>query len=170
MKKSNNILAFLIIGILGTLFHFVYEWTNKNYIAGFIFPINESTFEHLKLLFYPIIIYSIYEYIRLKNKPENYISAISACIFAGKLTIVTLFYLYSGVLGFNVDFLNITIFFIAVIISLIVKNYILKSEKFSSKTASIISALYIIISVLLFCAWSYNPPSLGIFIPPTIGK
>lgn len=170
MKKCNNLLAFIIIGGLGTLFHFVYEWTNKNYIAGFFFPVNESTAEHLKLIFYPTIIYSVYEYIRLENKPKNYISAISASIFTGKLTILTLFYLYSGILGFNVDFLNISIFFIAVIVSLFVKNLIIKSEKLDSKNALVLSALYLIVSAFLFGIWTYNPPSLGVFTPPVIGQ
>lgn len=170
MKKCNNILAFIIIGGLGSLFHFIYGWTNENYIAGLIFPVNESTFEHLKLIFYPTIIYSFYEYLRLEDKPENYIPSVAAGIIVGKLTIVTLFYLYNGVLGFGVDFLNIIIFFISVIVSLIIKNRVINSEKFTSKTALIISVLYLFISALLFAAWSYNPPSLGIFTPPTLGK
>ena len=168
MKKCNNILAFIIIGGLGSLFHFIYGWTNESFIMGLFFPVNESTFEHLKLIFYPTIIYSVYEYFRLENKPENYIPSVAAGIIMGNLTIVTLFYLYSGILGFNVDFLNITIFFIAVIVSLITKNCVLKSEKFTSKIAVIISVLYLFISALLFAVWSYNPPSLGIFTPPVI--
>lgn len=168
MKIKNSILAFLIIGGLGTLFHFVYEWTYKNYIAGLFFPVNESIWEHLKLIFYPTLIYSVYEYIRVEVKPKNYIPVIALGISAGKLTTVTLYYLYSGILGFNVDFLNIIIFFIAVIVTIAVKNKMIFSEKFSSQTARITSALFLIICGFLFAIWSYTSPMLGIFIPPNI--
>lgn len=168
MKARNNLLAFVIIGALGTLFHFLYEWTGERYILGFIFPVNESTWEHLKLIFYPTIIYSLIEYFAIKNKPTNYISAITLGIFFGKLSIVTLFYLYSGVLGFNVDFLNITIYYIGLIILLAVKHIIVKNKLFSSSVFNIFSFIYLIICALLFALFTYNPPSLGIFIPPII--
>ena len=168
MKIKNNIIAFIIIGGLGALFHFVYKWTNENYIVGLFFPVNESTWEHLKLIFYPTIIYAVYEYLTVKEKPENYLPAIACAIISGKLTIVTLFYLYTGILGFNVDVINIIIFLISAIVVISVKNKIIYSEKYYSKNAKILTGIYLIICALLFAFWSYNPPSLGIFTPPVI--
>ena len=46
--------------ILGTLLHFLYEWTGYNYLVGFISPVNESTWEHLKLLFFPVLFLSFF--------------------------------------------------------------------------------------------------------------
>ena len=51
--KSNIIKGILFVSIAGTLAHFVYEWSNNNYILGFFFPVNESTWEHMKLFFFP---------------------------------------------------------------------------------------------------------------------
>lgn len=168
MKIKNNIIAFIVIGALGAIFHFVYEWTGENYIIGFVFPVNESTWEHLKMIFYPTVIYSIAEYFTQSFKPKNYLSAVAISIFSGKLTTVTLFYLYTGVLGFNVDFLNIVIYYISIIVLLTVKNRIIKSEKYSSKNASLLSGIYLLLCAFLFAIWTYNPPSLGIFTPPVI--
>ena len=39
--------------ILGTLLHFTYKWSNKNMLVGAFSAVNESTWEHLKLLFFP---------------------------------------------------------------------------------------------------------------------
>ncbi len=36
--------------IIGTLLHFVFEWSGRNFLVAFIAPTNESVFEHLKLL------------------------------------------------------------------------------------------------------------------------
>ncbi len=168
MKIKSNILAFLVIGILGALFHFIYKWTGENYLIGLFFPVNESTWEHLKLIFYPTLIYSAFEYFIIKNKPENYLTATAIGIFSGKFTTITLFYLYSGVLGFNVDFLNIAIYYISIIVLITVRNRIIKSEKFTTANAKIISALYLILCAVLFAFWSFNPTTLGIFTPPVI--
>ena len=45
--------------IAGTLLHFTYEWSGNNPIVGIFSSINESTWEHLKLAFYPMFISSI---------------------------------------------------------------------------------------------------------------
>ena len=73
MTLKKNILSFLIIGFLGTIGHFLYEWTGDNRIVGYFFSTNESTWEHLKLLFFPTLIYSILEYLLIKEKPVNII-------------------------------------------------------------------------------------------------
>ena len=51
--KKTELVSFVIASALGVLFHFMYEWTGENAIAGLFFPINESTWEHLKLIFFP---------------------------------------------------------------------------------------------------------------------
>ena len=48
--KTNLIVGFIFVSILGTLWHFVYEWSGDFRLLGFIAPINESTFEHMKLI------------------------------------------------------------------------------------------------------------------------
>lgn len=166
MGIKKNITAFLVIGILGTLFHFVYEWTNENFIAGLFFPVSESIWEHLKLIFYPTLIYSSFEYFACKNKPENYIPATAVSIFWGMFVTTALYYIYSGILGFNVSFIDISIFFIAVIMLIVKRNKILRNEKFNTKNAVITSLILLGITAFLFAVWSYNPPSLGIFTPP----
>ena len=63
MKKINSLLAYIIIGIAGTLFHFIYEWSGENPIVGAIASVNASVWEHLKLLFFPALFYIIIEYL-----------------------------------------------------------------------------------------------------------
>ena len=57
-----NLLGFFIVSILGCINHFIYELSGKNTLAASITPINESTWEHLKLLFFPFIAYIIFEF------------------------------------------------------------------------------------------------------------
>ena len=168
MKKINSLLAFIVIGIAGTLWHFVYEWTGENPIIGAIAPVNESVWEHLKLLFFPALIYFIIEYFQSKERYENLIAADVIGIFTGMLTITAFFYTYSGFLGYNVAVLDVLSYFIGLSVTLYVKSRIMKKKSFSSKTAKCLSLIITAVTAVLFILWSFYPPRLGIFIPPTV--
>ncbi len=166
MKLKYSIIAFLFIGVLGTVGHFLYEWTDKNMIIGYFFPVNESTWEHLKLLFFPTAIFSVIEFSFVKNEIKNYAVAVTVSKIMGMLFIITAFYTYSGVLGFNVDFLNIAIYYLAVIFSLYIKNKIINKEKFCGTNHALISLIICFIISLLFILFTYNPPKIGLFAEP----
>lgn len=61
MTLKTNIYRFLFISILGTLLHFTYEWSQNNAIVGLFSAVNESTWEHLKLLFFPMLFLTLFE-------------------------------------------------------------------------------------------------------------
>lgn len=166
MTLRKNIVAFFIIGILGTLGHFLYEWTNDNFIVGLFFPVNESIWEHLKLLFYPTLIFSAFEYFFLKERPTNYVPAVIIALIYGMFSIVAMYYIYTGILGINIDFINISIYFLGIIFTLVKKNKLLKSGNFSMDLFSIFFLFLAVLFGVSFAIWSYNPPSLGIFLPP----
>ena len=168
MKKINSLFAYIIIGIAGTLFHFIYEWSGENPIVGAIASVNESVWEHLKLLFFPALFYFIIEYLLSKERYENLIPADVIGIFMGMLTIVAFFYTYSGILGYNVAVLDIFSYFLGLGIMLYVKSCILKKKSFCSKTAKYLSLIITAVTAVLFIAWSFYPPQLGIFIPPAL--
>ncbi len=166
MKNCKKSTAFLIISILGTLSHFIYELTGKRYVVGLIFPINESTWEHLKLLFFPAVIYFTVCYFLINEKPKNYILSSLISILIGMLAIIVLFYTYRGVIGRNIDFLNITIYYIGVLLTVIMQNKLLNSNKFKTKFSERLALVITILIAISFAIFTHNPPSLGIFLPP----
>ena len=166
MSLKKNIIAFISIGLLGTLGHFLYEWSGDNRIVGYFFSVNESTWEHLKLLFFPTVIYSVFEYLSLKEKPENYVPAVVISLICGMTAIVVLYYTYRGILGYNVDFINIAIYYIGLILSLNKKEKIIREKSFSLNLMFWIFLIIGLIIALAFIFWTYNPLSLGIFTPP----
>ena len=48
-----DIIGFVFVSVIGTLAHFVFEWSGNNTVVGLFCPINESPWEHLKLIFFP---------------------------------------------------------------------------------------------------------------------
>lgn len=166
MKFKYNLIAFFVIGILGAISHFVYEWSGENQILGYFFAVNESTWEHLKLLFFPTVVFSFIEYIFVKKEVKNYVPSVVISLIVGILSIIVLFYSYKGFLGYGVDFINILIYYISVIIMLIVKNKIIDSEKFESSSSSLFFLFLGFLITLLFIFFTYNPPTLAVFKPP----
>ncbi len=166
MSFKKNLISFFVIGIIGAVSHFVYGWSGENAFVGLFFPVNESIWEHLKLIFFPAGIYFLIEYFLMEENQENYIFASIKSIFCGMFTIVTIYYVITGVLGKNVDFINITIYFIALITVIAKRNKLLQAQENYSKTFTLILSFLAVITTVLFMVWSYNPPLLGIFAIP----
>ena len=64
MKRSIGLwqlLGFAVTALGGTLLHFLYDWLGEaRWIAPFS-GVNESTWEHMKLLFWPMLIYAVFQ-------------------------------------------------------------------------------------------------------------
>ena len=61
MTLKTFLSRFLFISVLGVLLHFTYEWSGDNPIVALFSAVNESTWEHLKLLFFPMLLLTIIE-------------------------------------------------------------------------------------------------------------
>ena len=159
-----TILCTLFVTVLGTLGHFFYEWSNYNPYVGLFFPVNESVWEHIKLFFFPTLIcYLVLCFLKRKNTP-CIIYAFPKAIFLGTVLIPVLFYTYSGILGFNVSFLDISTFYISVLLSFI---YLYKTTvAVKNLDYSLFQNITLLVLAFLFMSFSYNPPDLGIFEIP----
>ncbi len=155
-------IAFFIIGITGTLMHFVYEWSGENPIVGVFAPVNESIWEHGKLIFFPSIAFSGIAYLKFSG-PRNDPAATLMGVLSGMAAIITLYYTYSGIIGKNIDAINIGLFFVGVAVFLTVRRLIRKNRALTGDTANIVSLIALIAISILFAVWTYIPPNLGIF-------
>lgn len=165
MSFKTNIKAFITISVLGTLFHFTYDFFGENSIIGIFSAINESVWEHLKLLFFAVMFYSVFEYFLSKKRIHNYAIATALGLTSGLLFIVTFFYTYTGIIGYNVTFIDILLYYIAVLIFLIIRNIVIKNRFFESGTANRIALAYLIILGVLFVVFTFYPPKIPLFIP-----
>ncbi len=76
MSKLKKWLIFNIIFIiiLGSLSHFIYEWSGYNKIIGIFVAVNESVWEHIKLAIFPALILMLIQYKSL-SKNHNFFIA-----------------------------------------------------------------------------------------------
>lgn len=99
-KAFENIWVWILaIVVLGTFWHFGYEIFGKNFLAGMVFPINESVWEHLKIVFFPLLIAGIIGYFSTKPRnPKIWLGTLVGTIVA-MLIVFFGFYLYSSIIG-----------------------------------------------------------------------
>lgn len=172
---KDNIKKWYIVGtvfiiLFGSLLHFVYEWSGNNAFVGIFGAVNESTWEHLKLLFWSSFIFSIIEYIFIGNNFNNYITAKAISFYVGLLLIVSLFYTYTGVIGDNCLVMDISIFIISVIISQYIGYKITVVNSDVSSKSNFISLIAIVLLVLAFVFFTFIPPKIPFLKDPITGE
>jgi len=168
MKIKNwQIITVIICLILGILLHFTYEWSGENAIVGLFSAVNESTWEHLKLAFFPMLLMAIIGYFVIGKRTNNYWLAQAIGIITAITFIVTFFYTYRGVLGKNIDVLNIGSFCVAVILGEFVTYKILKSRK--TYNAELVSIIFLVILFFSFILYTFYPPQIPLFQDPISG-
>lgn len=162
--KIYTVAGIIFTLIVGTLFHFIYEWSGNNYIVGFISPVNESTWEHMKLIFFPMLFYSFYMNYKLKSQYSCVTSALLFSIIIGTFLIPVIFYTYSGILGRNILFLDILTFIISVLIAFYAVYRLTLSCRL--KNFETLPAVLLLLLSACFLVFTYNPPDIGIFRKP----
>ena len=144
--------------------HFLYDFIGGTPMwAGYFLPVNESVWEHLKLLFYPGIIVGVIEYFLVGKNYANFIFAKTMGIFLGMCAIVASFYTYSGVLGENFLIADILTYVIGAIVMALVTIKIVEKGIASDIKYRRLAIILIVFMGIIFAVYTYNPPGLDIF-------
>ena len=165
--KRWQIIAIIICLILGTLLHFTYELSNYNMIVGLFSAVNESVWEHLKLLFYPMFLMSIIGYFIIGKKSMNYWFAQMIGIISALIFVVIFFYTYTGIVGKNFAVLDIGSFIVGILFGEYIIYQILQRKNMNN--AEIQSFILVIILLLCFIVFTIYPPIIPLFEDPIYG-
>ncbi len=155
-----------ILFFVGSFFHFIYEWSGNCALIAVIAPINESVFEHLKLVFVPFVLwwslYYIFKGDRYGVDINRWFTSMLLGLVVSMLLIPMFFYFYTGILGVNhIIFVDITIFLIALALgSFVARHYYIYGKGINWKIAIAITVILFFIFVYL----TFSPPNIPFFI------
>ena len=80
--------------LFGNLLHFVYDWTGQAGWAAYLSAVNESTWEHMKLLAVPWLVWTVVTIVVNRCAASAFPRAIG--LLAGLAALPALFYTYTG--------------------------------------------------------------------------
>ena len=171
MKRSiglSQLLGFGVTALVGTLLHFLYDWLGEAVWVAPFSSVNESTWEHMKLLFWPAFIFAIVQSFFFKDYNDFWCVKLRGTLL-GLTLIPVLFYTYNGVIGKSPDWVNIAIFFISAAALYLYENRLFATDSIVCRRPKLAIALLCVIA-LLFVVFTFKAPELGIFKDPLTGR
>lgn len=166
-SKRWIIMTSAVIFLLCTLFHFLYDLTQHNFYLGLFIPINESIFEHLKMIPLPFLLCWTLSYRFFQDKITRNSWFFGALIaqFIAIMIVILLYYTYTGMFGCESVIIDIAILAIAILFAQWSGYCILQQPKAPSLSVSL--TLYFLI-IIIFAALTLFPPQIPFFIDPSI--
>lgn len=152
--------------LLGSALHFAHAWSGNNPVMAIFAAVNESTWEHLKLAFWPTLIFAIIEWFIFGKNVKNFCLASLVKLFSMPIIIIALFYGWLAI--FPDSFIwDISIFIVAVILGYYFSYRIMKITKPLGWEK--ISLVIILVGLLKFSLLTYFPPKIFLFQDPVSG-
>lgn len=161
MRKIKIIGVFIIFG-LSFLSHFVYQWL-PNSIFSILFPVNESIWEHMKLVITPVLIFSIFEYFIYKKKDivfNNFILSYAVSIIIGIIFYLLIYLPIDYIFGHSMV-VAIILLFITFIVVQTISSYIMNYREI--KYSNAIGIGLIIFMYIIFGYLTYYPIESDLF-------
>jgi hypothetical protein len=164
-----EMIGVLTISLLGSLLHFVFALSGEWSPLALIAAVNESVWEHLKLAFWPALIYALIEWPCLSGKSKHFWTAKSFGIFTMPVIIVSVFYGYKALIGHNILWVDIALFVFAVFFGQMVSFRLLLCPSFSSKIM-ILSLFLLVVMITAFSLMTFFPAHCPIFCDSATGQ
>ena len=160
----------LFTAALGTLLHFTYDWSGRWSVAAAFSAVNESTWEHMKLLFFPMFLFSVVQLCSLGRTYPNFLAVRSISTLVGTVLIPVLFYTYAGAVGSHVMWADIAVFCLSVLGAFALDFRLLRRGRFTSLWQQLLGLLILWSLAFLFVYCTFHPPELGLWQDPvTLG-
>ena len=166
--KKIIITACIVSILLGVFLHFAYDLFGENVIAGIFTPVNESVWEHLKLIFVPFTLFSIIFYFYTKRKFSNMLLITVFGNIVGMFVVTTLYYLGDVIFAEDNMVYNIIIYAIGMIASYFILYLGIYNKEFIDETkgSTVLGACVLALLFVIFITNTFSPIKLDITQDP----
>lgn len=172
--------GFLFTALAGSGLHFLFEGTGRFLPFALFSPVNESVWEHLKLLFFPLLLYTLWEG-RRRQWPRAFLPARTCALLAGLVSIPLLFYGCCLILGTHLLWADVAIFLFSILLCFalscgleaharrVVSTLYLRPSLLARRISSLLAVLALTLLTFLFIWFTFSPPQSGLFEDPVKG-
>ena len=144
----------VFIMFLGSALHFTYALSGNNPAVGSLSPVNESVWEHLKMVFWPSLFWILITILPLRKAVSNFFSAKAIGTYVMVITIPAVFYSYTALVGESILAIDIATFIIAVIIGQFVSYKFFKQSTIGGSTEKI-ALIALLLLALVFVVFTF---------------
>ena len=158
------------LGILGSLLHFLFDWTGHNKFVALIAAVNESYWEHIKIAFWPVLLVQLGLFAAGGFQFSSFIPAATIALYSIPIAMVGLVFLYKSVSTRNILWIDITVFFLVIAIAQVI--FVLVVQELNPSINTIILSLAFLVGlVVAFLRFTTQPPlEPDVFVDPTNKK
>ena len=147
----------LPLGLLGSLLHFLFDWTKHNRLVAIFGAVNESYWEHIKIAIWPVMLVQIALFVFGGHQYLAYIPAATIALYSIPISMVGIVFSYKALTKRNVLWLDITVFFITIATGQLI--FVLVLEQLSATPATVLaSILFLLGLVAAFGLFTLRPP------------
>jgi hypothetical protein len=161
-------IGMVFIIVLGSVLHFTFEWSGSQPVVGVFSAVNESVWEHLKLAYWPALLFLLVEYVPLKKAVANFFLAKTVGVYLMVLIIPAVFYSYTAFTGESILAVDIGSFVVAVVVGQLASFKLLTHRRLSEKFAWISLGALVALGIA-FAVFTFAPPHVGVFRDPVTG-
>ena len=159
--------GFLWTAAVGTLLHWLYEWSGRATVAAAFSAVNESVWEHMKLLTVPVFFFTAAEVCFQSREHPNILAVRGAALLTGLLLIPTVYYTYTGALGRRFMWVDIALFYAADAAVFWLSSRWRRQRRWSAgwQQAAGLLCLWLLLFLFIWC--TYRPIRLPLWQDPT---
>lgn len=166
---THPLTGFFFVSITGTLLHFLYDRSGQRVLFALFSAVNESTWEHMKLLLFPMLLRALFQ--------SKFRTDTICCFWCVKLYSITfgtaliplLYYTYTGALGVQADWFNIAIFFLAAAAASILESHLFRHTA-ACPLPQPVCVFLLYLMAASFVVFTFCPPHIPLFQDPITGS
>lgn len=152
---------------VGLLWNFIYKWFGNLPIIGAIAPVNESVWEHFKLGYWALLLFSLIEYPKIRRYVNGFSLGKALGIITLEAVIIIIVYVYTSITNKIILWIDIGSYFAGAILCQVV-SYNVQKKNISRKSNIIGLVIFMIFGIMLV-VFTFYPPHLPVFRDPTTG-
>lgn len=161
-------IGFIVVSILAPLFHFTYELSGSNLFVGMISAVNESVWEHSKILYFPFLFYSIAEFFIIRPDAKKFWASKAVAMAFLPVIMIVFFYTYTGMFGVESIAVDIASTFVWLFFAFMISYKLYLSDyKFEKCFGWFVFLLIVVFAAEIL--FTLLPPRIPLFMDTTTG-
>ena len=171
--------GWILISLTGSMFHFTYQWSGCNWAVGLLVAVNESVFEHVKILVLPILLFWFIDCIisivchrhRVVHCIAEYVIAANMAVYSGVFFLIVVYLVVSVGIGYDSLWFDILLFVLSAFVSQITGAFFLWLIQTHNlcRLCAPMSVVTLILAVVGHMLFTDYPPNIPVFFKDNRG-